>query len=76
MNHLEIAGTWELLLTFPRWSPDSIRMRRAQCRLQVDVARCRIGRCRSARNLPWPRSLDPDFTDWVHDDMGTWDIES
>jgi len=51
-------------------------MRRAQCRLQVDVARCRIGRCRSARNLPWPRSLDPDFTDWVHDDMGTWDIES
>jgi hypothetical protein len=26
-----------------------------------------------ARNLPRPRSLDPDFTDWDPDDMDTWD---
>jgi len=75
-NSLEIAGTSELLLTFFRWSPESIRMRQAQCRLQVDVPRCRIGRCRYARNLPWPCSLDPDLTEWVPDDTGTWDNQS
>jgi hypothetical protein len=31
------------------------------------------GAAELTRNLPRPRSLDPDFTDWDPDDMDTWD---
>jgi hypothetical protein len=31
------------------------------------------GAAEVTRNLPRPRSLDPDFTDWGPEDMDTWD---
>jgi len=31
------------------------------------------GTAELTRNLPRPRSLDPDFTDWDPDDLDTWD---
>lgn len=73
MNYLEIVGTWELLLTFPAG-----RSAAFECSKRGDdgKATCRAvesGAADLARNLPGPRSLDPDFTDWDLDDMDTWD---
>jgi hypothetical protein len=31
------------------------------------------GAAELTRNLPRPRSLDPDFIDWDPEDMNTWD---
>jgi hypothetical protein len=31
------------------------------------------GAAELTRNLPRPRALDPDFTDWDPDDMDPWD---
>jgi hypothetical protein len=33
----------------------------------------RVNAAELTRNLPRPRSLDPNFTDWDPEDMGTWD---
>ena len=73
LNHLEIVGTWELVLTFPDGRSAAFECSRrnddckATCRAIAD------GAAELARNLPLPRSLDPGFTDWDPDDMDTWD---
>ncbi|HTI74158.1 MAG TPA: hypothetical protein VL634_04125 [Mycobacterium sp.] len=73
LNRLEIIGTWELLLTFPDG-----RSAAFECSKRSDdcTATCRAiaaGPGELTRNLPRPRSLDPDFTDWDPDDIDTWD---
>jgi hypothetical protein len=73
LNHFEIVGTWELLLSFPdgRSAAFECSKRNDDCK-----ATCRAIAARAAEltsNLPRPRSLDPDFTDWDPDDMDTWD---
>jgi hypothetical protein len=35
--------------------------------------RSQAGAAELTRNLPRPRALDPDFTDWDPDDMDPWD---
>ena len=62
-RHLEIVGTWELLLTFPDG-----RSAAFECSKRTDDCRatCRAigdGTAELTRNLSRPRSLDPDFTD-------------
>ena|SRR6476620_5331020 len=72
-NFFEPVGTWELLLTFPDGRSGAFESAkrgddcRATCRAIVAGSR------ELARNLPKPRSLDPDFTDWDPDDLDTWD---
>jgi hypothetical protein len=73
LNHLEIVGTWELVLTFPdgRSAAFECSKRNDDCK-----ATCRAiadGATELTRNLPRPRSLDPEFTDWDPDDLDTWD---
>ena len=72
-RHLEIVGTWELLLTFPdgRSAAFECSKRNGDCR-----ATCRAiagGAAELTRNLSRPRSLDFDFTDWDPEGMSTWD---
>ena len=73
LNHLEIVGTWELLLSFPdgRSAAFECSKRNDDCKATCHAIAAGTGEL--TRNLPRPRSLDPDFTDWDPDDMDTWD---
>jgi hypothetical protein len=73
LNHLEIVGTWELLLGFPdgRSAAFECSRRNDDCRATCHAIAADAAEL--TRNLPRPRSLDPDFTDWDPDDMDTWD---
>jgi hypothetical protein len=73
LNYLEIVGTWELLLSFPdgRSAAFECSKRNDDCRATCHAIA--VGAAELIRNLPRPRSLDPDFTDWDPDDMDTWD---
>lgn len=72
-NHLEIVGSWELVLTFPGGRSGAFESSK---RDEDGKATCRAiaaGAGELTRNLPKPRSFDPNFTDWDPDDIDTWD---
>jgi hypothetical protein len=73
LNHFEIVGTWELRLSFPdgRAAAFECSKRNEECRETCRAIESAAAALTS--NLPRPRSLDPDFTDWDPDDMDTWD---
>ena len=68
-NHLEIVGTWELLLSFPagRSAVFECSKRNDDCKATWRAIAAGAGEL--TRNLPRPRSLDPDFTDWGPEDI-------
>lgn len=72
-NHFQITGTWELHLTFPdgRSAAFESSKRDEDCRNTCRAIAAGAGDL--TRNLPPPRSLDPDFTDWDPNDVDTWD---
>jgi hypothetical protein len=72
-NHLEIVGTWELLLTFPDGRSAAFESSKRDDDCRTTCRGIAAGAGELTRNLPRPRSLDPDFTDWDPDDLGTWD---
>ncbi|WP_319452728.1 MULTISPECIES: hypothetical protein [unclassified Mycobacterium] len=72
-NHLEIVGSWELLLTFPSGRSGAFESSKRDEDCKATCRAIAAGAGELTRNLPKPRSLDPNFTDWDPDDIDTWD---
>ena len=72
-NFFEPVGTWELLLTFPDGRSGAFESANRDDDCKATCRAIAAGSRELARNLPKPRSLDPDFTDWDPDDLDTWD---
>ena len=73
LNYLEIVGTWELLLTFPDGRSAAFECSKRNDDCKATCHAIASGAIELTRNLPRPRSLDPEFTDWDPDDLDTWD---
>jgi hypothetical protein len=73
LNYLEIVGMWELLLSFPDGRSAAFECSKRNDDCKATCHAIAAGAAELTRNLPRPRSLDPDFTDWDPDDMDTWD---
>ena len=76
LNYLEIVGMWELLLSFPDGRSAAFECAKRNDDCKATCHAIAAGAAELTRNLPRPRSLDPDFTDWDPDDMDTWDERS
>ena len=72
-NHFEIVGSWELRLTFPNGRSGAFESSKRDEDCKATCRAIAAGAGELPRNLPKPRSLDPDFTDWDPDDIDTWD---
>ncbi len=73
LDHFAIVAFWELTLGFPDG-----RSAAFECAKRSDESRAVCQAITAAAsaltlNLPRPRSLDPNFTDWDPDDIDTWD---
>jgi hypothetical protein len=73
LNYLEIVGMWELLLSFPDGRSTAFECSKRNDDCKATCHAIAAGAAELTRNLPRPRALDPDFTDWDPDDMDTWD---
>jgi hypothetical protein len=73
LNHLEIVGRWEQLLSFPDGRSAAFECSKGNDDCKATCHAIASGAAELTRNLPRPRSLDPDLTDWDPDDMDTWD---
>lgn len=73
LNNLAVVAFWELRLSFPDGRSAAFECAR---RSDEATATCSVIAAVAAEltsNLPRPRSLDPEFTDWDPDDLDTWD---
>jgi hypothetical protein len=64
LNHLEIVSRWELLLSFPDGRSAAFECSKGNDDCKATCRAIAAGAAELTRNLPRPRSLDPDFTDW------------
>jgi len=73
LNRLDIVAFWELRLSFPDCASAAFECAKRSDEATATYNVIAAGACDLAANLPRPRSLDPDFTDWDPDDLDTWD---